>query len=55
MLQECQTKTLGSVPGEFLLKQLQPSFWFAGHLHVKFAAVVRHPPPSQRYHFDGIV
>ena len=42
--QEVQENTLGSPPGERLMMQLRPSFWFAAHLHVKFAALVRHAP-----------
>jgi lariat debranching enzyme len=33
---------LGSPPLRQLLQLLRPSFWFAAHLHVKFAAVVPH-------------
>ncbi|XP_046397253.1 lariat debranching enzyme [Ischnura elegans] len=40
---EVITNRLGSGPYEELLKFLKPSFWFAAHLHVKFAAVVPHP------------
>ncbi|OWY97397.1 Lariat debranching enzyme B [Phytophthora megakarya] len=41
--QEIRTNTLGSPAGEFLMYQLRPQYWFAAHLHVKFAAIVVHP------------
>ena len=40
--------SLGSIPGMMLLKALKPSFWFAGHMHVKFAAVVPHTNSNNR-------
>lgn len=40
--QEVQSNSLGSPAGEFLMYQLKPEYWFAAHLHVKFAAIVRH-------------
>ncbi|KAJ3195433.1 lariat debranching enzyme [Irineochytrium annulatum] len=43
---EIQNNTLGSYAGEFLLKKLKPSYWFAAHLHVKFAALYSHDPPK---------
>ncbi|KAI5071152.1 hypothetical protein GOP47_0013403 [Adiantum capillus-veneris] len=34
--------SLGSKPGEELLRKLKPSYWFAAHLHTKYAAIVQH-------------
>ncbi|TDH73884.1 uncharacterized protein CCR75_002951 [Bremia lactucae] len=41
--QDIRTNTLGSPAGEFLMYQLRPEYWFAAHMHVKFAAIVVHP------------
>ncbi|XP_071451969.1 lariat debranching enzyme [Hetaerina americana] len=40
---EVITNRLGSEPNGELLTCLKPSYWFAAHLHVKFAALVPHP------------
>ncbi|XP_063591442.1 lariat debranching enzyme A-like [Penaeus indicus] len=39
---EVKNNTLGSRPAEELLKKIRPKYWFSGHLHVKFPAVLRH-------------
>ncbi|XP_065360985.1 lariat debranching enzyme [Calliphora vicina] len=40
--EEMDNDQLGSRPCEDLLNMLQPQYWFAAHLHCKFAAVVEH-------------
>jgi lariat debranching enzyme len=33
---------LGNPPAEGLLKKLKPRYWFSGHMHCKFEAIVQH-------------
>jgi len=40
------TGKLGNPPLMHLLQSIKPSYWFAAHLHVKFAATVPHFSPS---------
>lgn len=40
--EEMDNDKLGSRPCEDLLNMLQPKYWFAAHLHCKFAAIVQH-------------
>lgn len=39
---DMESGKLGSQPLEELLKAVQPAYWFAAHLHCKFAALVPH-------------
>ncbi|KAG0710194.1 Lariat debranching enzyme [Chionoecetes opilio] len=39
---EIESNTLGSRAAEELLKKLRPKYWFSGHLHVRFPAVLKH-------------
>ncbi|RZC39364.1 lariat debranching enzyme, partial [Asbolus verrucosus] len=39
---DINNEQLGSKPGEELLNTLKPDYWFAAHLHCKFAAVIPH-------------
>ncbi|CAK8683536.1 unnamed protein product [Clavelina lepadiformis] len=40
--EDIEKHQLGSLPAWTLLTTLRPSYWFSGHLHVKFAAKVEH-------------
>ncbi len=40
--EEVRTETLGSPPLLEILRALRPRYWFAAHLHCKFAAKYRH-------------
>ncbi len=42
-IDDVRTNSLGSPPADELLRKLQPAYWFAGHMHVKFPALVPHP------------
>ena len=39
---EIEENTLGNPVFEDLLLEMRPAYWFAAHLHVKFAAIVDH-------------
>lgn len=49
--QEVQSNTLGNPHTVPLMKQLKPDYWFAAHLHTKFAALVKHDESA----VDGLV
>lgn len=40
--EEIAKNILGSQAGETLLHELKPKYWFAAHLHCRFAASVQH-------------
>lgn len=40
--EEIEKHTLGSPPAETILNEVKPDYWFAAHMHVQFAAIVRH-------------
>ncbi|KRX25383.1 Lariat debranching enzyme [Trichinella nelsoni] len=46
LLQDSQRGELGSLPSYELLAMLKPKYWFAAHMHVKFAALVPHENKS---------
>ncbi len=49
--QDIERGQLGSPASQKLLHTLRPSYWFSGHLHCKFAAVVKHENTDQMTKF----
>lgn len=48
---EISNDTFGNPGTMELLRQLQPSFWFAAHMHVKFAALFQHSNTGKQTKF----
>lgn len=48
LIEEMELNTLGNPAHMELLQHLQPRYWFAAHLHVKFAAVYTHSSQGER-------
>lgn len=48
---EIYENKLGSPPCYELLRKLKPTYWFSGHLHCKFAAVIPHGESDQATKF----
>ncbi|KAK9248220.1 lariat debranching enzyme, C-terminal domain-containing protein [Lipomyces tetrasporus] len=45
---DIDNNALGSPPAMSLLRRLRPRHWLSAHLHVKYAAIVKHQPRNQR-------
>lgn len=43
---DIQSGSLGNPMGMEILKALKPKYWFSGHMHMHFTAIVRHPDGS---------
>ena len=41
-LESAKVDKLGSAPAEFVMKHMRPAYWFSGHMHVRFSAIVDH-------------
>lgn len=39
---ESKAGTLGNLAAKYVLDRLRPAYWFAAHMHIKFAATVEH-------------
>lgn len=48
---EISDKTLGNPGSTQLLQKLQPEYWFAAHMHVKFPALVTHSDSGKQTKF----
>lgn len=44
---ESRDGSLGSPAAEYVLDRLRPAYWFAAHMHCKFAAIKTFRPPKQ--------
>jgi lariat debranching enzyme len=46
LTEDIRTGTLGNPLGMEILKALKPKYWFSGHMHMHFTALVHHPDGS---------
>lgn len=50
--QESKNGLLGNPAATYVMDRLRPSYWFAAHLHCKFAAIKEYEPPEQETYID---
>ncbi|KAJ8108641.1 hypothetical protein ONZ43_g6364 [Nemania bipapillata] len=44
--QESEDGSLGNPAAAYVMDRLRPAYWFSAHLHCKYAAIKRYPPPG---------
>ncbi|KAI0205559.1 lariat debranching enzyme, C-terminal domain-containing protein [Astrocystis sublimbata] len=44
--QESKDGTLGNPAAAYVMDRLRPAYWFSAHLHCKFTAIKKYPPPD---------
>ena len=50
---DARSGKLGSVAARQVMQRLRPRWWFAAHMHVRFAAVVKHGDAEEKKNAEG--